>query len=78
MKRIALVVVALVSLGVVVAGQTGTRNGEWRDLRRRSRPHAVRAARSDQRGEFNSSKWRGGSRPTTSARGRSSSSSPRR
>ena len=29
MKRIALVVVALASLGVVVAGQTGTKNGEW-------------------------------------------------
>ena len=29
MKRIALVVVSLASLSVVVAGQTGTKNGEW-------------------------------------------------
>jgi quinoprotein glucose dehydrogenase len=29
MKRIALVVVVLASLSVVVAGQTGTKNGEW-------------------------------------------------
>jgi len=29
MKRIALVVVALASLSVAVAGQTGTKNGEW-------------------------------------------------
>ena len=29
MKRIALVVVALSSLSASVAGQTGTRNGEW-------------------------------------------------
>jgi quinoprotein glucose dehydrogenase len=29
MKRIALVVVALTSLSVAVAGQSGTKNGEW-------------------------------------------------
>ena len=78
MKRIALVVVALASLSVVVAGQTGTKNGEWPtyggDLgnTRYSPLDQINAATSAR------SKWRGASRPTTSVPGRSSICNRRR
>ena len=49
-----LTLVALMTGPATNAGaQTGAKNGEWRDLWRRPRQHALLAARSDQRGNFN-------------------------